>query len=284
MNEITKKPTLAIIDSDMFIFLASWAHRDNQTALSVLLCKKALDKLIHDVLEKINPDFYIMSHGEPGSKCFRYDVATLRPYKEARNNRTDTWSNYFKKPLKDHLRDKWNSHAMSQIESDDFCSIALVKYHKEYDITMVYEDHDFYQIADMINESVKCYNPNKKKFHTLTPDMSRYEWYLQCITGCNGDSIIGIPGIGQDKSGERTSKGHTILAKRADDTHESYFSVVRDVYIEKFGKDYLPIFLENYVLLRMLSEPRFDFPENPTINKFIGKVEDSEKHSKLIDL
>jgi 5'-3' exonuclease len=275
------KPTLLIWDSDGGIFRASYYVKDSQNLAGLLAAKKKLDSEMELILEKVQPDFFIAFHGKPGSDCFRNDIATIKPYKEARKNRSDTWSEYFKKPLKNHLRDKWGSMEMEFIEADDACGIALNKYHNDYNIVMVYEDHDFYQLGNQIGKDIVGYNPNKKQHTLVTKENSRYEWWLQCLTGCNGDSIVGIPGIGQDSKGERNSKGHAILAMRTGDSDEEYFEVIRQAYIKKYGELYLTFLLENYILLKMLDKPMFDFPKEITLQPYIKKQE--AKHLKSLE-
>jgi 5'-3' exonuclease len=269
-----KKPRLLIWDADGGIFRASWPHKDMQTKLGIMSAKKKLDAEMEQILQRLNPDYFICFHGKPKSRCFRYDVATINPYKNSRNNRKDTWSEYFKEPLKNHLRDKWNSIELTDLEADDGCSIALNQFKDDYNVVVVYEDHDFNQLADMIGKTVYGYNPNKKITTTLTVEDSRYQWWLQMITGCSGDSVPGIQGIGEEKA-------KPILELRENDSEEEYFKVVRDAYIKKYGEVYLTFLLENYILLRMMDKPKFDYPANITLQKYHKEV---EKHTKLIDL
>lgn len=276
-----KKPKLLIWDCDGGIFRASWPHREMQNLAGILAAKKRLDTEMELILEKVQPDFFIGFHGKPGSKCFRYDVATMNPYKNSRNNRSDTWAEYYKTPLKNHLRDKWGSMEMVEIEADDACGIALNMYHNDYEVVMVYEDHDFYQLGNQIGKDVRGYNPNKKIHTHVTKENSRYEWWLQTITGCPGDSVPGIPGIGPDSKGERSSKGHAILDKRIDDSEEAYFEVVRQAYQKKYGEGYLNFLVEQYVLLKMLDKPMFDFPTNITLQTYTKKQE--SKHLRTLD-
>jgi len=295
MEEKKKKPKLVIWDGDGGLFRASWNYRDLQNMMGIMASKKKLDQEIELIIEKTQPDFFLMFHGKPGSKCFRYDVATIKPYKDSRINRSDTWSEYFKKPLKDHLRDKWGSYEMEMIEADDACSIALNKYKDDYECILVYEDHDFYQLADMVHQPVKGYNPNKKKYMYLSEEVSKYEWWKQMLTGCKGDSVPGLEGIG-GHYGEIGERGHIIrstqdtlkcksdmiLAMRKDDSDEAYFEVVRDAYINKYKTHYLPFLTENYILLRMLSKPLFDFPKEIALQPVIKKAEDV-KHTQTLE-
>jgi len=290
--EQKKKPKLVIWDGDGGLFRASWNYREMQNSMGIMASKKKLDQEIELIIEKVQPDYFLMFHGKPDGKCFRYDIATIKPYKDARVNRTDKWSEYFKKPLKNHLRDKWGSYEVELIEADDACSIALNQYKDDYDCVLVYEDHDFYQLADMVKQPLRGYNPNKKKYMYLSEEVSKYEWWKQMLTGCKGDSVPGLEGIG-GHYGEIGERGHIIrstadgpkcksdliLATRENDSDEAYFNVVRDAYIAKYGALYLPFLKENYILLRMLSRPILDYPKNIQLKKIESKEVIKHKHT-----
>jgi 5'-3' exonuclease len=163
---------------------------------------------------------------------------------------------------------------MEFIEADDACGIALNKYHNDYNIVMVYEDHDFYQLGNQINKDITGYNPNKKQHTLVTKENSRYEWWLQMLVGCSGDSVPGIQGIGEDK-------GKKILETREGDSEEEYFQCVRSAYIKKYGELYLMFLKENFLLLKMLDKPMFDFPKDITLQPYIFKEE--EKHLRTLE-
>lgn len=180
------KPTLAIFDSDLLIFQAAWMYREQKSFAGILASKKKLDSIIAAVLEKVNCDYYIGFYGIPGTKNYRYEAATLRPYKGTREVR-DPWIEYFKPILKPYMGEKWGFIGVGDIEADDAVSIAYNQLKDKYDITIVFEDKDLKQIAYSSNTTIKQYNPNKRdggsKFSKITPHDGMKFFYQQCLQG-----------------------------------------------------------------------------------------------------
>jgi 5'-3' exonuclease len=274
MENNTKKKSLVIFDGDGSIFRSAWEVRDMRNIAGNMMAKKRLDAEIQTILERISPDQFVGFFGVPGTKCFRYDVATIKPYKDSRNKRNEPWMDYFKPILKKHLAEEWKFYGLSHLESDDACVIAYIDYYKTHNITLIYEDWDLEQIANLSGENLKGYNPQKKKFTTITPLQGRHTFWFQMLHGCNGDSVPGIQGCGEKGAEE-------ILARRADDSNEAYFHVVQEAYIAKYGMAFELFMTENMMLLQMLRKPAFDYPTNIQLQDF---KKEEQRLKKIIDL
>jgi 5'-3' exonuclease len=260
-------PKLVIIDADLFIFLAGWEYRDKLNMLGGMAFTKKLDLLLEAVLVKTQPDFFLGFFGQDGSKNFRHDFATLKPYKGTRKN-TD-WADYFKPIAKKHFAEKWKFYGVSHIEADDACSIAHHTYKDTYDIIHVSEDKDAKQMAPFVRYNP---NPSKKCFEEISAFEGRAFLYYQGLVGDSSDSIPGIPGVGE--------KSKLIPELYACNTEEELFSFVQEAYIEKYKEDYLPFMTENFILLQMLKKPMYDYPNEIVLQPY----KQAKPAIKLIDI
>ena len=212
-----------------------------------------------------------------GNKNFRYDVATLRPYKG--NRESPPWQEYFKPILKQHYIDKWNLIPMSDIEADDAVIIAHHQFKDKYDIIHVGEDKDMRQLGDF-----KRYNLRTKKIEYFERESGRKFFWSQLLHGDQSDNIQGIEGIGAGKKGGETSKNPIVMElwKMNNPSEEEMFNYVKEVYIKKYGINAKNIMTENYILLKMLTNPCFDYPKNIELIPY--KINNQYKIKKLLDI
>ena len=248
------KKKLVILDADMFVFLAGWPYHDQLTKLGSMAAKKQLDNLIDGVIKRTSPDLYLGFIGKHKSKCFRYKVGTIKPYKGQRPS--PPWQEYFKPILKKHMIDKWGFYPMEHLEADDAVVIAHNQFKDEYDITHVGEDKDFKQAG-----KYKRYNPKKKDFEYMTHFEGRKFFWCQMLHGDSSDNIGGVKGVG--------AKNKFVQEIQSMDkpTEERLFDFVRDIYLDKYGEEAQEVMIENYLLLHMCTTPRFDYPEDVVLTK-----------------
>lgn len=267
--------TLTILDADCFIFQSAWAVRDQMNMLGLMAAKNKLDSLISAVLEKCNTDYYLGFYGIPDTKNFRYEVATIQPYKGTRSSTDEEWVRYFKPLLKNYMGERWGFYGLDEIEADDAVSIAFKKYKDIYKIKLVFEDKDLKQLAYFNNCDIIQYNPNRKhnpngKLETITVKAGMKSFYLQTLHGDGTDNIAGVQGLG--KAGALKLINNLELSKDNNATELDYFNLVQDQYIKKYADGFIPFMVENFLLLKMLTKPLFGYPENIVLRKFI-KVE-----------
>ena len=265
---MTKKK-LAIIDADGFLFYAAWQYRKQCTMFGMRGAKSRLDKILTNVFEKLGISHYIGFFGEHGYDNFRYDWATLKPYKGTRHS--DEWQKYFKPGLKKHFTDRWNFIGVKGIEADDAVIIAYHQFKDEYDIIMVGEDKDMKQLGEFTR-----YNPRTKKIDHITKDEGRKFFWSQMLMGDSSDNIAGVEGIGKDNI------AITELQDMNNPSEEEMFNFVASKYVNKYKEDYMYYMVENYVLLKMLDEPAFDYPE--TVEPVVWKEVKQFKPKQLINL
>jgi len=243
-----KKGTLAIIDADGLLFYAGWAYREQLTKMGELAAKERVDKLIGRILDKVGATHYIGFFGTPGEKNFRHDWATMKTYKGNRSE--EPWQTFFKPIIKKHFADKWGFHGMGRIEADDAVVIAFHQFKDDWNIVMVGEDKDAQQIGEH-----RQFNPNSShfKFINHTDESGRKHFWQQMLMGDSTDNITGIEGVG------KASTFIKELQAMESPTEEEMYEFVRNQYVKKYGENYLYYMVENYVLLKMLDKPSFDY-------------------------
>jgi 5'-3' exonuclease len=266
---MNNKKKLAIIDADCFLFFAGWHYKEQLNKMGELGAKARVDKMISNILSKIDADYYLGFYGKHKSKNFRYKFATLRPYKGTRDS--PPWQEFFKPIIKDHYKNKWGFIGMSDLEADDAVVIAFHQFKDEYDIVMVGEDKDM----DQIGEFTK-FNPSTKEYKFISKENSLKSFYKQMLTGDNSDNIEGIKGVGEK------SKYVIDLMNMENPSDEELFDYVLSIYKEKFKEHYLYYLVENYILLKMISKPSFDYPKE--IKPILWKEKPTSIKIKLIDL
>ena len=251
----TKKPKLAIFDADGLLFYASWSLRTQMTNIGKMAGKKKVDEIITAILNRTEADYFVGFYGVSSSETFRHAWATVKPYKGGR--KSEPWQEFFKPIIKQHYTDKWNFYGTRQLEADDAVIIAHEIYKDDYEIIMVGEDKD-----------MKSNLPGFKQFNPRTNQMiinhevdCRKFIYLQMLHGDSSDHITGVQGVG-DKAPIVKQ-----IQELENPSQEELFTLVRDKYIEVYGEDYLYHMIENYVLLKMMRKPSFDYPENVVLQK-----------------
>ena len=62
-----RKPKLAILDADCFMFFAGWEYRDRLNLMGAAGAKEKMDKIIQACLDRTNADYYIGFFGAHGA-------------------------------------------------------------------------------------------------------------------------------------------------------------------------------------------------------------------------
>jgi 5'-3' exonuclease len=243
-----RKGKLAIIDSDCFLFQAGWGYKEQLTKLGELGVKKRVDHLISTILNRLEVTHYLGFYGKHDHKNFRHDWATIKPYKGQRDH--EPWQEYFKPKIKDYYATKWGFHGTGNIEADDAVIIAYHQYKDDYDIIMVGEDKDMKQLG-----SFTRFNPTKKIIEKINHEEGRKFFWCQMLHGDSTDNIGGIEGIG-------TNNKAISQLMNLEYSEENLYNFVRDQYIIKYGSRYMYHMMENYMLLKMMDKPCFDYPLN----------------------
>jgi len=164
-------------------------------------------------------------------RCFRYDVATTRPYK---HNRKHGDKPIIFPALKEYLKQVWKFTSVSKLEADDLVSV----YHDPLKTVICSPDKDV-----LYQNKVHNYNYGKAEFATIDENESLSFLWKQVLMGDSTDGITGIPKVG---------------TKTAEAWLENLLPVemptfVLNKYIEKFGySEGIHRFTETFKLIYIL--------------------------------
>lgn len=179
------KEKLGIFDADCFLYFTGWHYRQTMNQASVLAACQHLDKMITAILNTQKIDKYLGFFGAVDNENFRYNVATIKPYKGSRKK--EPWHDYFIPRLKAHYEKKWGFYPIKYMEADDAVVIAHKQFEKDYDILHIGEDKDFIgQVA------ATRYNPNstKKEVTSWGEEERMRHFYYQLIVGEQSPLLI----------------------------------------------------------------------------------------------
>jgi 5'-3' exonuclease len=217
-----REDKIALIDGDSLIY-----YEMKKNTLEEALA--GIDMRITQMLNITGCKYYagFLTKG----KCFRYNVATTRPYKY--NRKRDDLPIIFP-ALKEYLQQQWKFTYVPELEADDLVSV----YHDPLKTIICSPDKDV-----LYQNKVHNYNYGKGEFVEVDEnDALRFLW-KQVLMGDSTDGIMGIP-----KVGPKTAEGWL------KDMHPSDMpTFVLNKYIEKFGNsEGIHRFTETFKLIYIL--------------------------------
>lgn len=122
-----------------------------------------------------------------GEGNFRYNLATIQPYK---GNRDESTRPVWLSVVRDFLVSECNGEVVTGIEADDRLVMEFVKDPKNTILCSI--DKDFLTVEDM-----RMYNWRKKELIYVSPLDAKRNFYKQMLTGDQVDNVAGVPGIGE---------------------------------------------------------------------------------------
>jgi len=147
-----------------------------------------LKRIIGNAIRDVRPtDHRIYLSGKDN---FRYEVATLLPYKGNRHDADKPFHFHF---LKDLIISKYDAITVDGMEADDAMSITSWQHQMKgtsWDVTIATQDKDLKMVPGF------HYNPTTRKRMHLDPYEARLFFYKQLLTGDGTDNIPGINGVG----------------------------------------------------------------------------------------
>jgi len=124
-----------------------------------------------------------------GASNFRYDIATIKPYK---GNRSELAKPTHYQALRDYAINFLGAIVTENMEADDALAIDQTKYNP--DSCIVSNDKDMLQVPG------HHWDWTKDIHHHITVEGGVKSLYVQIIAGDSTDNIQGVPGLGPKKA------------------------------------------------------------------------------------
>lgn len=194
--------------------------------------ERTIFKYTDNLLSDLNDPFQVEILISGGSGNFRYEVATILPYK---GNRLQELPYHFHS-IKDFVVGEYSAKRVHGVEVDDAVGIL----YEEGDL-IVSPDKDLDQLPGL------HYNPMAKVDYKVSLEESIQNFYSQSIIGDTSDNIPGLFGIGKSSSYLKQ------ISKLS--SEEDIFQLVSKLYEQRFGSYWKQFLLENCRLLHLIRNP-----------------------------
>lgn len=195
-----------LIDADIVAYRAAYSTEE----LTTEDCDDKVDEVMDYILDNTTFDRGPFKAYLTGSDNFRYEIATIAPYK---GNRKDTAKPRHLYHARDYLIDAYDAQVSEGEEADDLIAIEATKVGPSAIICSV--DKDFLQVP------CKMYNFGKDEWHETSEWEGLQFFYTQCLTGDRADNIKGVMGIGPKKA-DKILDGATTEQELYDRCLETY--------------------------------------------------------------
>tara|TARA_R110002051_G_scaffold118765_3_gene192455 strand:+ start:301 stop:1053 length:753 start_codon:yes stop_codon:yes gene_type:complete len=228
---MNRNDKIALIDGDSLIY-----YEMQKPTLEEALA--GIDIRINQMLNITGAKHYagFLTQG----KCFRYNIATTKPYK---HNRKRGDKPIIFPAIKEYLKQQWNFISISSLEADDLVSV----YHDPLKTVICSPDKDV-----LYQNKISNYNYGKAEFTTVDENQALTFLWKQVLMGDSTDGITGIPKVGP---------------KTADTWLEDLIPAempefVLNKYIERFGiSEGIHKFTETFKLIYILKTKEDVFRE-----------------------
>tara|TARA_R110002124_G_scaffold94549_1_gene238615 strand:+ start:1291 stop:2094 length:804 start_codon:yes stop_codon:yes gene_type:complete len=221
-KKMNRNEKIALIDGDSLIY-----YEMNKPTLQEAL--DGIDARINQMLTITNAKHYagFLTQG----KCFRYNIATTKPYKY---NRKKGDKPIIFPAIKEHLKQIWGFTYIPELEADDLVSV----YHDPLQTVICSPDKDV-----LYQNKVSNYNYGKAEFTSVDENQALAFLWKQVLMGDSTDGITGIPKVGE-KTAETWLKDLIPVEMP---------EFVLNKYIEKFGiAEGIHKFTETFKLIYIL--------------------------------
>lgn len=178
-----KEDKIALWDADFLTYRIGFAAEDDPEKIALARVTEYLHEVTYLELDCAEYKAYLT-----GKNNFRNEIAVTQPYK---GNRKDFVKPKHYDAIRNHLI-RLGAVVTEGQEADDAVAIEMTEFPDKY--ILVGQDKDLLQIPG------EHYNPVKKEFTTITPDIGLRNFYTQILTGDRTDHIKGVDKIGPVKA------------------------------------------------------------------------------------
>jgi hypothetical protein len=155
---------------------------------------------VEKVIERLDPDDFDITIYLDGEGNFRNDIATIRPYK---GNRLDKSKPILYPEMREYLEKNYATDVSTNCESDDRLAMAQTRYHAEGEASIIVGiDKDLLQVPGW------HLNPNKG-FKRISVSEGKGRVYRQAVMGDSVDNIAGAYKCGAKAAKELIVPGMT---------------------------------------------------------------------------
>jgi hypothetical protein len=230
----------ALIDADIFLFELGSATDDEFKPLAWPLVQSRVQSRINGILKATGADSYQLYLTAEGGSNFRFEVATIKPYKGHRPSEKPHWHSKIREFLVNH-RKAIEIHGM---EADDALSIR--QYSSEEGTTIICSRDKDLKMVPGYHYSWGAGKQKEKALWLQDKIGGLRCFYKQLLTGDSTDNIPGLYGVGN---------ASTLLKKiDAMDNELTMYEHVYEQYKLRFGSYAEQFLIENARLLWMLKE------------------------------
>jgi hypothetical protein len=228
--------TTLLIDFDVIVYRAGWAANKGDYLMNV----EYVDNIVMSMIDRFAPCRY--QGYLTGKNNFRYDKATILPYK---GNRVGKEKPVYYKQIREYLTEFWHAETVNGMEADDAMGLNQTE---ETIICSI--DKDLLMIPG------KHYNFVKGELTKVSPEQGIYNFFKQMLVGDRSDNIPGIAGIGEVKSTKML----------CDKSPKQQLKIVSDLYNKTYGeKDGMKYFDEVATLLWIQRDGEHTYKESKLI-------------------
>ena len=169
---------------------------------------------------------------------YRYNIATIRPYK---GNRVNIVRPKYMDEMKKYMVDVYDARLVRGMESDDAIAIDHYADTDKYSV-IIAQDKDLIQgVPGWVFNPIK----DELKYNSLA-DANMFHFY-QMLVGDTADNIPGIRGIGDKKA--------SALIAGNDNNIDRVRTIVQELYKKEYGDMWQPCYEEVSRLLWILRKP-----------------------------
>jgi 5'-3' exonuclease len=194
---------IGIIDADSLLYQACFVNeekvdgvrrlKEQDKSIALRNTLATLKKTINNIKVATRCAEYRLLITGPGN--FRYDIATIKPYK---GNRKKEDKPFLLKEATDYIKAYQNAQEICGREADDYCAELNNYYNNKdgYRSLLLHIDKDLNTIPGY------HYNYSTKKFYRVTEFQAIRFFYMQMLEGDTADNIEGVKYIGKAKAKE----------------------------------------------------------------------------------
>lgn len=253
----------ALIDADIFQWELGSLTDDEYKPVGWPIVQNMVQAKIDRIMEATGASEYQLYVTSEDKSNFRFDVATIQPYK---GNRSGSEKPHWYTQIRNLLVDQRGAIECFGQEADDAMSIAQWE---DYRDMLAFNEKAMEEVEPVLNvrENLRTVICSRDKDLNMVPGY-HYTWsaggqkerpmwfqtelgglqcfYKQCLTGDSTDHILGLFGVGKSST----------LLKKIDELEDelSMYEFVLEQYQKRFGSYAEQFLIENARLLWMRSK------------------------------